>query len=187
MAIRNGWRQGAHCRRSGNRRHGRPGLYVLLDHGARASGYRRGPCRPETAAGQGMRGGCAAHACTLAPSPLCQLGHAARSSGPRAGALLHGPDRADKRQGALAAVLLVAFCIIFWTLPRWLDAAVNDAATDLLKTGSLIGLAKARHDCPGLHPCAGDRHAGRARGALSRLSRTSLQQLSSPTNRARSA
>lgn len=55
--------------------------------------------------------------------------------------LLHGPDRADKRQGALAAVLLAAFCIIFWTLPRWLDAAVNDAATDLLKTGSLIGLA----------------------------------------------
>ncbi|MCL4767043.1 MAG: DUF1404 family protein [Hyphomicrobiaceae bacterium] len=41
----------------------------------------------------------------------------------------------------VAAVLLAAFCLAFWMLPRWLDAAVADPRVDAAKAGSLVLLA----------------------------------------------
>ncbi|MBW7920937.1 MAG: hypothetical protein H3C51_02425 [Rubellimicrobium sp.] len=42
---------------------------------------------------------------------------------------------------AIAAVLVAAFCIAFWMIPRWLDAAVNSPAVDAAKMASLVLLA----------------------------------------------
>lgn len=42
---------------------------------------------------------------------------------------------------AVAAVLLAAFCLAFWMLPRWLDAAVSDGIVDLVKMATLVLLA----------------------------------------------
>lgn len=42
---------------------------------------------------------------------------------------------------AAAAVLLAAFCLSFWMLPRWLDAALDDVIVDLVKMASLVVLA----------------------------------------------
>lgn len=42
---------------------------------------------------------------------------------------------------AAGAVLLAAFCLSFWMLPRWLDAAVDDVIIDLVKIVSLVVLA----------------------------------------------
>lgn len=42
---------------------------------------------------------------------------------------------------AVAAILLAVFCLSFWMLPRWLDAAVGDGFVDLVKMASLVLLA----------------------------------------------
>lgn len=39
---------------------------------------------------------------------------------------------------AVAAVLAGLFCLAFWMLPRWLDAAVSDPAVDGVKIASLF-------------------------------------------------
>ncbi len=59
------------------------------------------------------------------------------------GLLVSRPSqRADTGQmESLAAVLLAAFCLAFWMLPRWLDAAVADPDVDAAKAGSLVLLA----------------------------------------------
>ncbi len=38
----------------------------------------------------------------------------------------------------IAALLLAGFCLAFWMLPRWLDAAVLDLRVDALKIASLV-------------------------------------------------
>lgn len=64
-----------------------------------------------------------------------------------AGALLapRGAGRtADQPAGqpqAIAAILLAAFCVSFWMIPRWLDAAVNARGVDAVKMASLVLLA----------------------------------------------
>lgn len=62
-----------------------------------------------------------------------------------AGALLAPPGRGIGRDsgqaGAIAAILIAAFCISFWTIPRWLDAAVNSYGVDLVKVTTLVLLA----------------------------------------------
>lgn len=62
-----------------------------------------------------------------------------------AGALLVPPDgRAGRdagQAGAVAAILVTVFCISFWMIPRWLDAAVNSYGVDLVKMTTLVLLA----------------------------------------------
>ncbi|MCC7321387.1 MAG: hypothetical protein IT542_10485 [Rubellimicrobium sp.] len=42
---------------------------------------------------------------------------------------------------AIAAVLVAVFCLLFWMIPRWLDAAVGDGRVDAAKIASLVLLA----------------------------------------------
>lgn len=62
-----------------------------------------------------------------------------------AGAFVVGPaseDAATTRRGeAAAAVLAAAFCLAFWMMPRWLDAAVADRSVDAVKMATLVLLA----------------------------------------------
>ncbi|MCC6314721.1 MAG: DUF1404 family protein [Thermomicrobiales bacterium] len=51
------------------------------------------------------------------------------------------PGAQSKQTEAAAAVLLAAFCMTFWMLPRWLDAAVGDHGVDAVKIVSLVLLA----------------------------------------------
>lgn len=46
----------------------------------------------------------------------------------------------DNAKG-VATVLVAAFCLTFWMLPRWLDAAVADGRVDAAKIGTLVLLA----------------------------------------------
>jgi len=46
-----------------------------------------------------------------------------------------------KQSEAVAAVIMAVFCLMFWMLPRWLDAAVTDPRVDAVKIGSLVLLA----------------------------------------------
>ncbi len=48
---------------------------------------------------------------------------------------------ASEQLEGVAAVLLAAFCLTFWMLPRWLDAAVTNPSVDAAKVGSLVLLA----------------------------------------------
>lgn len=41
----------------------------------------------------------------------------------------------------VGAILLAAFCLAFWMLPRWLDAAVADGRVDAAKVATLVLLA----------------------------------------------
>lgn len=59
-----------------------------------------------------------------------------------AGALLVPPGgRPATQPAAIAAILVAVFCISFWTIPRWLDAAVNRRGVDAVKIASLVLLA----------------------------------------------
>lgn len=59
-----------------------------------------------------------------------------------AGALLapRGGGRASQPV-AIAAILVAVFCVAFWMIPRWLDAAVNGRGVDAVKMASLVLLA----------------------------------------------
>lgn len=59
-----------------------------------------------------------------------------------AGVLLAPRFRREAGQAqAIAAILVAVFCVSFWMIPRWLDAAVNRAGVDAVKMGSLVLLA----------------------------------------------
>jgi len=51
------------------------------------------------------------------------------------------PETGAGQLEGVAAALLAIFCLMFWMLPRWLDAAVNDPRVDAAKIGSLVLLA----------------------------------------------
>lgn len=54
----------------------------------------------------------------------------------------HMPSGAPPGQSeSVAAILLAAFCLAFWMLPRWLDAAVADWRVDAAKIVTLVLLA----------------------------------------------
>lgn len=52
-----------------------------------------------------------------------------------------GRAAADGQGLALAAVLVTGFCLAFWMLPRWFDAAVTAARVDAAKAVTLVLLA----------------------------------------------
>lgn len=58
-----------------------------------------------------------------------------------AGALLAPRGGRTGQAEAIAAILVAAFCISFWMIPRWLDAAVNSYGVDLMKMTTLVLLA----------------------------------------------
>lgn len=45
--------------------------------------------------------------------------------------------RSGNASSFVPAILLAAFCLGFWMLPRWLDAAVSDPLADFLKVASV--------------------------------------------------
>ncbi|MCC7025050.1 MAG: hypothetical protein IT338_19620 [Thermomicrobiales bacterium] len=47
----------------------------------------------------------------------------------------------EERAGGIAAVLLATFCVTFWMIPRWLDAAVASHRVDAIKIMTLVLLA----------------------------------------------
>ena len=51
-----------------------------------------------------------------------------------------GLPRGSQAQ-AIAAILIAGFCVTFWMIPRWLDAATNQRGVDLVKIATLVLLA----------------------------------------------
>lgn len=49
--------------------------------------------------------------------------------------------RPSRQVEGIAAVLLAMFCLAFWMLPRWLDAAVVNPYTDMVKITTVVLLA----------------------------------------------
>lgn len=51
-----------------------------------------------------------------------------------------GPAPGRQSPEGAAAVLLAALALMFWMMPRWLDAAVDGATVDLAKFATLVAL-----------------------------------------------